>query len=320
MNDPNPILVQAANSILHSVDPQYLPSVLASISKHSRSYYRMLQKYCPEWFKPATPTYLPHQEGYANDSDSQARWEANWNAVNGYLNQGPQGLLPALQLVQQMRAQEANPDRRQLLLQYLMSTLLPAVSSYFLPQLGPNQQFQFTPRILTNAKSVLEVIHFIQQVCPREAEYLLHLSDMIPQLVRAVGQTVTSPEVVAAVKKQAEQCVSVPASYVPPQQLTPQQKVLLQMQENVKTTSANAPASVMSVFPELSTVLPPTCSVEKPQEGQTRSVADANPTEATGCFPQLERVNSIVVNDSSSQMEMMGMKKEVRQRGVGGSV
>ena len=94
---------------------------------------------------------------------------------------------------------------------YLMATLLPTISAYYLPQLGSNKQFVFTDVILANASSVLQVIHYVSSLCPQEANYLLHTTDMVQQLLAAVKQTQQDASFVAAIEQQAAQLFSLPS-------------------------------------------------------------------------------------------------------------
>ena len=114
-----------------------------------------------------------------------------------------------------MRKHEQIPQHQQMITQYLMSTLLPSISSYYLPQFDVNQGFIISPSILQNASSVFSVIRILHQVFPQESEYLLHLQEMSQQLVIAIKkQSQPQPQSQSQVQPQPQS-----QSQSPPQEM-----------------------------------------------------------------------------------------------------
>lgn len=137
--------------------------------------------------------------------------------------QGPQGYLESLFYLSIMRTYETSPARQQLLSNYLMTTLLPAISAYYLPQRDAMQRFVFSPAVLQNAFSVMHVIQMILSLFPREGEYLLHLHDMATQLLDAEKHVTNDAGFLGQLAgKVAALDAGVCAHYVPPQQLQQQ--------------------------------------------------------------------------------------------------
>ena len=235
---------------------------------------------------------------------------------------GPQGFVESLYYLNVIRTNEASPIRQQLLTNYLMTTLLPTISAYFLPQRGPDQRYLFTPRVLQNAGSVMHVLQVIHQLFPQEGEYLLHLSEMAYQLVQAERAAGADPSIQ-------------PQGYVPPQQLTRTQ--LLQQQfyrpslvpsQPARSASYISPqqAARPSQVPHVTYVQYPVVQSANPQqrENEERARAEAsieahkeevqammqrvlNPKQTSDqVFPQLP-TGSVVVNENAEKLQMLGV-------------
>ena len=58
-------------------------------------------------------------------------WSRYWSYVKAVQQKGPQGYLESLYYLSIMQTYETSPARQQLLSNYLMMTLLPAISAYF---------------------------------------------------------------------------------------------------------------------------------------------------------------------------------------------
>ena len=229
MSVPHRAIIQALHAIYASTDPCFMQSILAAVSSHNAKYLDILYQWCPEW---AAPRYC-HPALQARQKAAEGRdelqnvpvpaervveasvpmdgWTIYWNKVKEAQQKGPAGFLESLEYVSIMRAYETNQSRQQMLGNYLMATLLPTISAYYLPQLGSNKQFVFTDVILANASSVLQVIHYVSSLCPQEANYLLHMTDMVQQLLAAVKQTQQDASFVAAIEQQAAQLFSLPS-------------------------------------------------------------------------------------------------------------
>lgn len=129
-------------------------------------------------------------------------WIVSWNMIHQAQAKGPVGFLESLYLVHLMQTNEVLPQRQQILSQYIMSTLLPAISSYYLPQMDMNQIFIITPIFLQNINSVFTVIGMLQRLFPQESEYLLHLESMKYQLHNAMKTAGFDPQSIQSVEKQ----------------------------------------------------------------------------------------------------------------------
>ena len=273
MNEPNPVLISAAHAIFASTDPRYIPSILEYVEDYRHSYLRTLQKYCPEWSQKNSEDLRPLMTSQIQMTQApQDWWSQYWSQMNAYVNQGPQGLFSALQLLQYIRAHDSCAEHQTLLHQYLMTTLLPTINAYFLPQLDSSHHYVISPTLLANALSVLQVMNFLHVVCPRESEYLLHLTELSVQIVEAVRRTSSDPAFVRAVEQEAKKLAP----------LTP---------------SATRPPSRVSQTPQTPQVL--------------RDVAEtpAGLAVEAGVFPDLRRVDSVVLNDSTQRLEAMGMRR-----------
>ena len=227
MSVPHRSLIQALHAIYASVDPRYMQSILAAISSHNSKYLDILYQWCPEWAvarsysESMTVRDQAAEEMYASQTSSEEQsieangavdgWTIYWNKVKEAQQKGPAGFLESLEYISIMRAYETNQSRQQMLGNYLMATLLPTISAYYLPQLGSDKQFVFTDVILANASSVLQVLHYISSLCPQEADYLLHTHDMVQQLLAAVKQTQKDASFVAAIEQQAAQLFAFPS-------------------------------------------------------------------------------------------------------------
>ena len=97
-------------------------------------------------------------------------WSRYWSYVKAVQQKGPQGYLESLYYLSIMQTYETSPARQQLLSNYLMMTLLPAISAYYLPQRDAMQRFVFSPAVLQNAFSVMHVIQMILTLFPREGD------------------------------------------------------------------------------------------------------------------------------------------------------
>ena len=234
MNNPHPTILQALHAIYSTINPQYIPSVRSSISSYNPEYLKTLLKYCPEWGihqnLSSAPVQVQQMTTVAQTSVADG-WTIYWNKMREAQQKGPSGFLESLQYVAVMRSFEASPVHQQMLSNYLMSILLPTISAYYLPQLGTNEKFIFNEHAITNASSILQVVRYIATYCPQEGEYLLHLRDMVSQLVEAVRQSKIDPTLVAAVVQQADELMNPPlqavqtASYHPPQMITGQSQL-----------------------------------------------------------------------------------------------
>ena len=241
MSTPHRAIIQALHTIYASIDPRFMQSILAAVSSHNPKYLDILYQWCPEWAAPrychpalqankqvvegrAEIQNVPMQaEQVAGPSVAVDGWTIYWNKGKEAQQKGPAGFLESLEYVSIMRAYETNQSRQQMLGNYLMATLLPTISAYYLPQLGSNKQFVFTDVILANASSVLQVIHYVSSLCPQEANYLLHTTDMVQQLLAAVKQTQKDAAFVASIEQQAAQLFS-----LPPQSLADSYSAILQ--------------------------------------------------------------------------------------------
>ena len=249
---------------------------------------------------------------------------------------GPQGFVESLYYLNVIRTNEASPIRQQLLTNYLMTTLLPTISAYFLPQRGPDQRYLFTPRVLQNAGSVMHVLQVIHQLFPQEGEYLLHLSEMAYQLVQAERAAGADPSIIATLEAQAASLTPTqPQGYVPPQKLTRTQ--LLQQQfyrpslvpsQPARSASYISPqqAARPSQVPHVTYVQYPVVQSANPQqrENEERARAEAsieahkeevqammqrvlNPKQTSDqVFPQLP-TGSVVVNENAEKLQMLGV-------------
>ena len=183
--------------------------------------------------------FLTNQPFHFHRTASSDSWTVYWNLVKTAQQKGPQGYLESLYYLNVVRTYETSPERQQQLSNYLMTTLLPTISSYFLPQPGANNTFIFTPVILQNAVAVMQTIQLIHQLFPQEGEYLLHLTDIAQQLVMVKSQEQgVNPQLIATLQRQAASLSILPQQtinvhhqphhpqlqtqrgYVPPQQLS----------------------------------------------------------------------------------------------------
>lgn len=160
-----------------------------------------------------------------------------------------------------------------------MTTLLPTINAYFLPQLDADHHYVLSSALLSNALSVLQLMGFLHAVCPRESEYLLHLSELSAQIVEAVRRTSSDAAFVHAVEQEASKVAPI------------------------------SPAVSAVVQP--CTVLPVSSQVSVQSSSQ---VPQSVPQPEAGVFPTLQRVDSVVLNDSTRTLEAMGM----RRRDTGG--
>lgn len=131
-------------------------------------------------------------------------WTNFWNLLRETQMKGPAGYLECVPLIQKMRQNETVPQRRQMLTQYIMSTLLPSISAYYLPQRDSNYVFAITPVFLVNSSSVTRVIQLLREAFPQESEYLLHLDSMSQQLVQALQQAGYDAEFIRQIEQQLE--------------------------------------------------------------------------------------------------------------------
>lgn len=280
MNEPSPVLIAACHATFASTDPRYVPSILDYVEDYHHSYVHILQKYCPEWSYKNTEEMRPLMPPPIRVvQPSQDLWPQYWSQINAYVSQGPNGLLSALQLLQNIRAHDSCAEHQTLLQQYLMTTLLPTIHAYFLPQLDADHHYVLSPALLSNALSVLQLMGFLHAVCPRESEYLLHLSELSAQIVEAVRRTSSDAAFVRTVEQEASKVAPI------------------------------SPAVSAVVQP--CTVLP--VSSQMPSQSSSR-VSQSVPQPETGVFPTLQRVDSVVLNDSTRTLEAMGM----RRRDTGG--
>ena len=205
MNEPNSSLLNALHSIFSATHPKYISSICYAIQSHNPKYYSVLLKYCPEWNleKEVDPTLYNQHPPVAQVQEDP--WSYSWNQLQEVQAKGPAGFLESIQIVDLMRKNEVIPQRQQMLSQYIMSTLLPTISAYYLPQMNANQEFVITPVYIQNASSVLSVIQILQTIFPQESEYLLHLQSMTQQLLEAVKNANSDSAVYEALEKQAYQ-------------------------------------------------------------------------------------------------------------------
>ena len=195
-------------------------------------------------------------------------WSRYWSYVKAVQQKGPQGYLESLYYLSIMQTYETSPARQQLLSNYLMMTLLPAISAYYLPQRDAMQRFVFSPAVLQNAFSVMHVIQMILTLFPREGEYLLHLHDMATQLLDAERHVTNDAVFLSQLAgKEAALDAGVSSHYVPPQQ---------QMQPGVSSHvfPSVSPSRREGVFPAVKEVV---------------VNADAHQVEMLGLEPAMRR-------------------------------
>lgn len=271
-------------------------------------------------------------------------WSLYWSYVKAAQQKGPQGFLESLYYLNVIRTNEASPIRQQLLSNYLMTTLLPTISAYFLPQRGPDQHFLFTPVVMQNAVSVIHVLQVIHQLFPQEGEYLLHLSEMARQLVMAERAAGADPAIIATLEAQAAALAPIQSQgYVPPQQLTQVQHLQQQMYRPQLVPSQQPPLPTNRYIPPQQadmihqTQVPHVMYVQYPMtqyvgsqqsENEERARAEAsiqahkeevqammkrvlNPKQPTEqAFPQLP-TGSVVVNENSEQLKILGVQPSI---------
>ena len=295
MNEPSPVLIAACHAIFASTDPRYVPSILDYVEDYHHSYVHILQKYCPEWSYKNTEEIRPLMPPPIRVvQPSQDLWPQYWSQINAYVGQGPNGLLSALQLLQNIRAHDSCAEHQTLLQQYLMTTLLPTIHAYFLPQLDADHHYVLSPALLSNALSVLQLMGFLHAVCPCESEYLLHLSELSAQIIEAVRRTSSDAAFVHAVEQEASKMASI-------------------------SPAVSAVVQPSNVFP-MSSQVPSQVSLQASQSSSQVSVQSSSrvsqsvPQPEAGVFPTLQRVDSVVLNDSTRTLEAMGM----RRRDTGG--
>lgn len=239
-------------------------------------------------------------------------WTQSWNQIHAVQAKGPAGFLESIRYIDLMRKNELSPQRQQLLSQYIMSTLLPAISAYYLPQLDANQQFVITPMYIQNALSVLNVITLLEESFPQESEYLLHLQAMTTQVVETAKASGCDPAFVAQLQNQANiirTTYTQAVSYVPSQQLTNQQ--ILQKQINIKASSFAAQLQSSVVATAMST--PETMrkyeeevrlSTERLRE-RVKNISNPQREGIPQLFPSLESIS--VSNTTPDQLQELGM-------------
>lgn len=340
MSTPHRSLIQALHTIYSSIDPQYMQSILAAISSHNPKYLDILYQWCPEWaaprgYSPSVQAYQQAAQGKKEEAAQSAplhaeqpveaapapdSWTIYWSKVKEAQQKGPAGYLESLEYISIMRAYETNQARQQLLGNYLMATLLPTISAYYLPQLGSNKQFVFTDVILANASSVLQVIHYVSSLCPQEANYLLHTDDMVQQLLLAVKQTQKDPLFVAAVEQQAAQLFALPSQSLADAHSAPlpsgQQQ---QQQQQQEATLSQTPRVTFLLPAEKSDVdfgnvegygQPAEGAAQK--QGADGSLRSVRSEELV--FPDVKVPNTQVVTQTS-RLEMLGIAGSVAMSG-----
>ena len=312
MNEPSPVLIAACHAIFASTDPRYVPSILDYVEDYHHSYVHILQKYCQEWSYKNTEEMRPLMPPPIRVvQPSQDLWPQYWSQINAYVSQGPNGLLSALQLLQNIRAHDSCAEHQTLLQQYLMTTLLPTINAYFLPQLDADHHYVLSPALLSNALSVLQLMGFLHAVCPRESEYLLHLSELSAQIVEAVHRTSSDAAFVRTVEQEASKVApispAVSAVVQPCTVLPVSSQVSVQSSSQVPSRVSVQSSSRVSV--QSSSQLPSRVSVQS-----SSRVSQSVPQPEAGVFPTLQRVDSVVLNDSTRTLEAMGM----RRRDTGG--
>ena len=234
-------------------------------------------------------------------------WCYSWQQIHESQAKGPAGFLESIALIKLLRKNEILPQRQQMISQYIMTTLLPTISAYYLPQMDNHQQFIITPLYIQNAQSVLSVIGILQDAFPQESEYLLHLQAMTNQLLETVRTSGCEPAVYQELEKQAESLhltYKQAVGYAPPQQWTQQQ--VLQHQIDLKASSFASQLQqslvsekpVESLFPTLdNTQVSPVVTTTTSQQ---TTVPEFEPS----AFPSL---NSIPVLNNSEQLESLGI-------------
>ena len=239
----------------------------------------------------STTKSLPVAQIAPNPSNTSDDWARYWSYVKAAQQKGPQGYLESLYYLSIMRTYETSPARQQLLSNYLMTTLLPAINAYYLPQRDAMQRFVFSPAVLQNAFSVMHVIQMILSLFPREGEYLLHLHDMAAQLLDAERHVTDDAGFLSQLAgKVAALDAGACAHYVPPQQL-PQQGV-----SSSVFPSVDAMAGRERVFPAL--------------EGEVVVNADVRQVQLLGLEPAMGR--------SSRRGEAVRRSVEGESAGCGG--
>lgn len=234
-------------------------------------------------------------------------WCYSWQQIHESQAKGPAGFLESIALIKLLRKNEILPQRQQMISQYIMTTLLPTISAYYLPQMDNHQQFIITPLYIQNAQSVLSVIGILQDAFPQESEYLLHLKAMTSQLLETVRTSGCDSVVYQELEKQAESLhltYKQTVGYAPPQQWTQQQ--VLQQQIDLKASSFASQLQqsiasekpVESLFPTLDH------TQVSPIVASTTSQQNAVPEFEPSAFPSL---NSIPVLNNSEQLESLGI-------------
>ena len=132
---------------------------------------------------------------------------------------------------------------------------------------------------------------FLHAVCPRESEYLLHLSELSAQIVEAVRRTSSDAAFVRTVEQEASKV----APISPAVSAVVQPCTVLPVPSQVSVQSSSQVPSQVSV------------------QSSSR-VSQSVPQPEAGVFPTLQRVDSVVLNDSTRTLEAMGM----RRRDTGG--
>ena len=122
---------------------------------------------------------------------------------------------------------------------------------------------------------------FLHAVCPRESEYLLHLSELSAQIVEAVRRTSSDAAFVRTVEQEA--------------------------------------SKVAPISPAVSPMVQP-CTVLPVSSQSSSRVSQSVPQPETGVFPTLQRVDSVVLNDSTRTLEVMGMRRRETGGGCWGVV
>ena len=203
MTEPHPALLNDLHSIYSSTNPKYLDTICSTIQDYNIKYYQTLMKYCPEWGLETTTKFFLfflfysidllmynkktckcfHNEHNDNRQNPIDHWCYSWQQIHESQAKGPAGFLESIALIKLLRKNEILPQRQQMISQYIMTTLLPTISAYYLPQMDNHQQFIITPLYIQNAQSVLSVIGILQDAFPQESEYLLHLQAMTNQLL-----------------------------------------------------------------------------------------------------------------------------------------
>lgn len=327
MNEPHPALLNALHSIYSSTNPKYLDTICSTIQDYNIKYYQTLMKYCPEWGLETTTKYFLfflfysidllmynkktckcfHNEHNYIRQNPIDPWCYSWQQIHESQAKGPAGFLESIALIKLLRKNEILPQRQQMISQYIMTTLLPTISAYYLPQMDNHQQFIITPLYIQNAQSVLSVIGILQDAFPQESEYLLHLQAMTNQLLETVRTSGCEPAVYQELEKQAESLhltYKQAVGYAPPQQWTQQQ--VLQHQIDLKASSFASQLQqslvsekpVESLFPTLdNTQVSPVVTTTTSQQ---TTVPEFEPS----AFPSL---NSIPVLNTSEQLESLGI-------------